>query len=391
MWNLSQSIQELLYLQHPLPPPIANMLRLGHRRLLKLHEDFTDIASELRIWSFYETIDSRLSGSGSGFHDAVGFGAPLVSIKSSIIGARQEQVFSLDSSHALTASFGTANRRTMVSYLEDLAAAVRKAQDLSSRYPHNQLDLAKHVKVEIIGFYEDPDTELAESAIRLYYTRYHLGDFLDKGPERCLAERLTRPSKRASRGSPRAAELRDPKAVPGGSAQKLGKAPALDDDDDAAAASSQQAKKAEEPSPDIVVTRPSLAPGTKSLPAEGVRRVHTLTVPALTSPGFHRPSSRASEGSTTSEPTMDDHSPKSGKTLRDIADDLELGAGIQSTDSNSVRRLREERLRKLSALDLGAGFSRPDPHRRKFMWIHLPFTNPPWVKVYREPPLPRHR
>ena len=80
MWNLSQSIQELLYLQHPLPTPIAGILRLGHRSLIKLHEDFTDIASELRIWSFYETIDSRLSGLGSGFHDAVSFSAPLVSI-----------------------------------------------------------------------------------------------------------------------------------------------------------------------------------------------------------------------------------------------------------------------------------------------------------------------
>ncbi|KAI8266787.1 Protein SERAC1 [Colletotrichum sp. SAR11_239] len=159
-----------------------------------MHEDFATIASELRIWTFYETIDSQLSGSGSKNHGTakeVRFGAPIVSIKSSLVGVRQERVFALDSEHANCASFGQGNTEIMGSYLTELAAAVKKATDLSSEYIHTPLSLKKHVKVEIIGFYDDPDAQV-ESDIRLYFTKLHLEEFLEKGPERCLEERLRR-------------------------------------------------------------------------------------------------------------------------------------------------------------------------------------------------------
>ncbi|KAI8244767.1 hypothetical protein K4K57_003895 [Colletotrichum sp. SAR 10_99] len=151
-----------------------------------MHEDFATIASELRIWTFYETIDSQLSGSGSKNHGTakeVRFGAPIVSIKSSLVGVRQERVFALDSEHANCASFGQGNTEIMGSYLTELAAAVKKATDLSSEYIHTPLSLKKHVKVEIIGFYDDPDAQV-ESDIRLYFTKLHLEEFLEKGPER---------------------------------------------------------------------------------------------------------------------------------------------------------------------------------------------------------------
>jgi hypothetical protein len=66
MKNLSESIRKLLHLERALPRSIADELRLGHKPLLKLNDEFRDISSELRIWTFYETIDSQLSGTGSG-------------------------------------------------------------------------------------------------------------------------------------------------------------------------------------------------------------------------------------------------------------------------------------------------------------------------------------
>ncbi|KAF9876813.1 hypothetical protein CkaCkLH20_05659 [Colletotrichum karsti] len=194
MRNLENSIQRLLRLQRPLPQSISNELRLGHKPMLKMHDKFATIAAELKIWSFYETIDSQLSGTGSqnrGTAKEVRFGAPIVSIKSSLVGVRQERVFALDSEHANCASFGLGNTEMMSTYLKELAAAVTKATYLSSQYFHNPLSLKKHVKVEIIGFYDDPDAEL-ESDVRLYFTKLHLQEFLDKGPERCLEERLRR-------------------------------------------------------------------------------------------------------------------------------------------------------------------------------------------------------
>ncbi|KAJ9151412.1 Protein SERAC1 [Pleurostoma richardsiae] len=202
MTNLRESIRLLMHLQHPLPMSIADDLRLGESTLLKMHEDFAAIASDMRIWTFYETIDSLLSeGSESALTDTVQFSAPLVSIKSALVGVRQETVYSsLESGHANCASFGPQNPKTMAAYLEDLSLAVSKAVDLS-QYTHTPLTLKERVKVEVIGFYEDPDAAM-DSAIRLYFTKYHLADFLDKGPERCLAERLTGGPKSSPDNSP---------------------------------------------------------------------------------------------------------------------------------------------------------------------------------------------
>ena len=61
MPNLRESIQELLYLEKPLPASLTRELALGYKPTLKLHDQFTDIASEIRIWTFYETVDSTLS------------------------------------------------------------------------------------------------------------------------------------------------------------------------------------------------------------------------------------------------------------------------------------------------------------------------------------------
>ena len=49
---------------------------------------------------------------------------------------------------------------------------------------------------------------------------------------------------------------------------------------------------------------------------------------------------------------------------------------------------REELINKARFVirDPTAGFSRPDPNLRKFMWIHTPFTNPVWVRVSEKYP-----
>ncbi|KKY33487.1 putative ankyrin repeat protein [Diaporthe ampelina] len=195
MRNLSESIQLLLHLQRPLPTSLVNEIRVSNKSLIKMHEDFTDVVSEMRVWSFYETVDSQLSGSGLDYADEVQFSAPLVSIKSAIVDVRQETIYSaLESDHAHCASFGVTNPRTLATYLQDLAAAVAKAETLSQTI-HTPLRLKEHVKVELIGFYEDPDASL-ESDIRLYFAKYHLAEFLQKGPESCLEERLRRVSRR---------------------------------------------------------------------------------------------------------------------------------------------------------------------------------------------------
>ncbi|KAF6820665.1 ankyrin repeat protein [Colletotrichum plurivorum] len=375
MNNLENSIQRLLRLQRPFPRSITKELRVGHKPLLRLHDEFSTIASELRIWTFYETIDSQLSGSGStnrGRSKEVRFGAPIASIKSSLVGVRQERVFSLDSEHANCASFGSGNTETMNSYLADLAAAVQKATSLSAEHVHTPLSLKKHVKVEIIGFYEDPDAEM-ESAIRLYFTRLHLQEFLEKGPERCLDERLRRTTlPRDYEPVTREETQKSGLGILSGFqelGQKIWRARSNSGSRPRTSDSESQG------SPPIVVTRPSMAGGSNSMPVDTMRRMGSLTVPPLSPPGFNRLSSRASNAeSTRSDPTELELSPKSADPS------LAAEPGVEKSHSEPLAK-REERLSRGSALDnLTAGFSRPIPSARKFMWIHTPFTNPSWVK-----------
>lgn len=324
-----------------------------------MHDDFTDISSEMQIWTFYETIDSQLSGSGYGVTNEVKFSAPLVSIKSALVNVRQEIIYSsLESDHAHCASFGISNPRTLNTYLLNLAAAISKAATLSQSV-HTPLRLKQKVKVEIIGFYEDPDAA-TESDIRLYITKYQLAEFLQKGPEMCLEERLRRVTHRPGPGR----------------RQTIVHGPGH-------GSSSGPGDRERPVSPGIVVQSPGTDDEHWRIPLG--RRLHSLTIPTLSPPGFGRPSSRTSNGttSTMSDPTGQEVSPKEATTLttqraqdpRSKPETDQLGLGITS-------RSRAERASTSSALqDLTAGFSRPNPDQRKFMWIHLPFTNPVWVKV----------
>ncbi|KAK2028799.1 hypothetical protein LX32DRAFT_561991 [Colletotrichum zoysiae] len=378
---LQDSICRLLRLQRPLPRSISGYLTLGHKPLLKMHEEFSTIASELGIWTFYETIDSQLSGSGStsrGRAKEVRFGAPLASIKSSMVGVRQERVFSLDSEHANCASFGMGNTETMNTYLQELAFAVQKAMELSSQYIHTPLNLKRHVKVEIIGFYEDPDAEM-ESAIRLYFTKLHLQKFLEQGPERCLEERLKKTALRPrSDPDPPHPSQEDSQKTNNGLGILSGfqelRQKALQGLSDSISRPKTSDSESQG-SPGILVTRPSVAEGSHSTPVETIRRMQSLKVPSLSPPGFSRPSSRNSNaGSTRSDPTDLELSPKA----IDPEPLPEMGVGKRHSEPLSRR---QDRLSRGSALDdLTAGFSRPDPTSRKFMWIHTPFTNPSWVK-----------
>lgn len=378
MSTLSVSIQNLLHLQRPLPRSLAHDLRVGSKSLSNMHEAFADISSEIRIWSFYETIDSQLSGSGLGIANEVQFTAPLVSIKSALVGVRQEVIYSsLESDHAHCASFGISNPRTLNTYLLDLATAISKAETLS-RTKHNSLQLKQRVKIEIIGFYEDPDAGAGlDSDVRLYITKYQLAEFLQRGPERCLEERLRRVPQRPGRPRSRGhASIHRWAHDAGGYVGRV---------QERLSSMSRSPARQRPVSPGIFVTEPSFTgDGTPSTPAG--KQLRSLTIPTSPTPRPGRPISRGSNGttSTMSEPTGHEGSGKqaTSSTYRELhrrtqSDDDRTGLGISPNN-------RAERLSKALAFrDLTAGFSRPNSDQRKFMWIHLPFTNPLWVKVSR--------
>lgn len=383
MKHLSESIQLLLHLHRPLPRSLAFGLRVGNKSLLKMHDDFADISSEMRIWTFYETIDSRLSGSGMGLANEVEFSAPLVSIKSALLGMKHETIYSsLQSDHAHCASFGITNPRTLTVYLLDLAAAITKAETLSHT-EHTPLKLKEKVKVEMIGFYDDPDAGLESSDIRLYIKKSPLSEFLQKGPEQCLDERLRHVPQRL--GSGRRRTSRRPSHGSDGLIDHVRRA---------LRSVSRSPERGRRVSPGFVFTPPSAVQASATSPPG--RRPNSLTIPVPPPRSSQRPSSRASVGttSTMSEPTAHRVSMDEPRrtVYRDLeqrskseADQMEMGLGITSG-------LRSQRNYVASALhDLTAGFSRPNPTKRKFMWLHMPYNNPLWVKAGHDscPPVER--
>ncbi|KAI1422515.1 hypothetical protein F5Y12DRAFT_762408 [Xylaria sp. FL1777] len=406
MPNLRESIQHLLYLEKPLPRSITDELRLGYKPLLKLHDKFTDVASELRVWTFYETVDSQLSGLGSYDFDEVHFSAPITSIKSGLVGSRTEQALSLESDHAHCASFGPQNLQIMHSYLYDLGEAVRKAELLSSAFVHTPLRLSSKVKVELIGFYDDPDSGVDQS-VRLYVSKHYLNEFLEKGPEKCLRERMNTMAPRTRRAMIPPSRRHDasPQRLSGAGSvwtgvREFGQR-ILGSSHSNEESRSPEADIPHQASPEIVVTshtpkRPSLTGvASEPLPAVNVSpgRSRGLTVPSLATPGFSQPSSRKSNESVRSsiddvarsltEPITTEVSPKTRESHQspddDHATDEPLRVGGEGTDATRRGR-RGQMSRAASWQDLTAGFSRPDPTKRKFMWIHLPFNNPYWVK-----------
>ncbi|ORY72099.1 uncharacterized protein BCR38DRAFT_480569 [Pseudomassariella vexata] len=403
MPNLRESMQHLLDLPQPLPRSITDGLRLNHRSLLDMHDVFTDIASEMHIWTFYETIDSQLSGFGAGDLDEVHFSAPIASIKSSIVGSRHEQALSLESDHARCPSFGINNISTMHSYLIDLGRAVRKAQELSSKWVHTPLKLADNVKLELIGFYDDPDPD-SESDVRLYSSKHYLNEFLDKGPENCLRERLNTVAAKPRRLTLRPSQL--PSSSSSGfhlSSGALGIWSTMQDmgqklfNGPPSRSQVRSPDRAGRPgSPQIVVTsdglsRPPPVGASNSMPASVPSRSRGLTVPSLSTPGFNRPSRSSSlskrtdsneTARTLSDPTATDVSPRTvGPVPIDQSVTHDAAPGLDENDYDPGSKVRGHHVSQASALeDLTAGFSRPDPNKRKFMWIHLPFNNPHWVK-----------
>lgn len=405
MPNLRYSIQHLLYLDDPLPRSMMDQLRVNNKSLLSMHDSFMDIASEMHLWTFYETQDSQLSGWGHTDNDEVHFSAPLTSIKSGLLASRHEQVYSLESDHADCASFGENNQRIMHSYLSDLAKAIAKAEKLNATYTHNPMRLVERVKMEIIGFYNDPDPETSTD-IRLYVSKHYLQEFFEKGPERCLQERLNTVAVRPRRGSHLHHRTSSGAGAPSSGAlglwsnvqdigqSLLGRLPRAGSQ---SGAESVQGRT----SPDIVVTTHatpgSLPPNAHGpyVPAPATSRARGLTVPALATPGFHRPSSRSSS-TRHSDLLVNDEvtrsftdpiavSPQTAPTAIDpIAPTSRTAAlpegGRQHHVSASTDR-RDQLGQAVALEDFSAGFSRPEAAERKFMWIHVPFNNPHWVKV----------
>lgn len=416
MPTLATGIQSLLQLSTPLPTSITDDLRVGNTLLLQLDDDFKSIAHDFRIWTLYETIDSRLSG----INGDVYFTAPLTSIKSAILGMRQETILPLQSDHANIASFGRHNVHTMRLFLKQLSALIGRADEYSREDGNWSLDLEQKVNIEIHGFFEDSPGTLDSATIRAWSTRLPLREFLRKGPEECLAERLneveTVDEGRFLRTRGKTARMP--------TERENGKTAADDSGNNALGISQDGSFRASPPVSPVI--RPLDAGKTRSESAPQVisRSPITPLSPVAISPPTHystpmqRPSpliranfdqdlavdrlsppargqmdrtlSRsASLGTQASQYEYRDFPPfsqRSRSTIEGFSDDDDIDASPKLPEAVvAIRKVVEDGEKRASETvivdEVPVAFSKPQVEARKFIWVHLPYNNPSWVTV----------
>lgn len=176
-------------LVYPVPRPLQKQLEVNSGKLVEMTLGFNRVAAELKLFSFYETIDTNLAPKANGT-EVVIFTAPIVSIKSAVLELHHEVERPLDGNHADCAAFGKVNNYAQWSYLEKLEKAVKKSLELCTK-DHIELDLKGLVEVEVHGFYEAGDKpSLDKAPIRLWTTKDRLKQFLVKGPAKCLNDFL---------------------------------------------------------------------------------------------------------------------------------------------------------------------------------------------------------
>ncbi|KAM0549811.1 hypothetical protein ACHAPJ_009250 [Fusarium lateritium] len=420
MPSLATGIQNLLQLSAPLPTSVTDDLRVGNSLLLRLDDDFKSISHDFRIWTLYETIDSRLAGSSGDVY----FTAPLTSIKSAILGMRQETILPLQSDHANIASFGRHNVHTMRLFLKQISALIGRADEYSSEDGNWALNLEQKVNIEVHGFFEDSPGTMDVGTIRAWSTRLPLRDFLRKGPEECLAERLNeietvdegRFLRNRGKTTMLPTERRESKVISDETAKNpLGitqersfqasppASPVIRPVDAGTKTRSESAPQAVSRTPVTPLSPVAISPPThystpmrRPSPLIRANFDQDLAVDRLSPPPRGRMgrslSRSASLGTQASQYEYRDFPPFSQRSRSTFEGFSDEDDGIDASPRLpeaviAIRKVANDGERRASETvivdEVPVAFAKPQVEARKFLWVHLPYNNPSWVtKVF---------
>jgi hypothetical protein len=307
---------------YSIPKSLQKQLEVNSSKLAMMSKEFNRVAAELSLFSFYETIDTKLRPDGNG-KDVVIINAPIVSIKSAVLELHHEVERPLDAEHADCPAFGTKNNYAQESYLDKLERAVKKSFKLSKKFikdDHTELDPKGEAKVEIHGFYEPEEKTVGSTmdntpVIRLWSTKTPLKEFILQGPAQCLGEFIK-------------ASTRPPKSEP------------VSRDSDS-----------------------QLLIADKSTHSNG-RRVNSSPIQAQSSVAY-------------AEINSSDELHRLPKQNSIAAESLLMPQESDDKRFGRSASVSSQRQRSPSATPL----ARPTTTNQKLTWVHLPFNNPTWCAV----------
>ncbi|KAL9107404.1 MAG: hypothetical protein Q9227_007688 [Pyrenula ochraceoflavens] len=190
------SIADELALRWTMSDELRKSFAINHLSLSQIDNKFKALSADLRIFSFYETVDTELLLTPTTDPSAqpTPFRAPITSIRSAILDLENELEIPLPCTHVGTATFQGVADPTSGRFLKELKADI-DASVVLSRKDNYKMDVDDQVVVEVNGFYEDTALGISStSPLNLWSTRRSLRDFLRLGPSRCLEARLREPA-----------------------------------------------------------------------------------------------------------------------------------------------------------------------------------------------------
>jgi len=381
---------------------------------MHMDEEFRPLASDMQIWTFYETIDSKISSATESRPGDIYFAAPISPLKSALLGIRQERIFPLQSDHMNCASFGRNNAQTMNLFLKELGNYILKADQLAKRL-HAQMNLEGKVSIEVHGFYEDAVAVTSAetlTSIRPWSTRVPLGDYLAKGPLEVLNDRLNEVAEGPVEAQFLAARRRTER-LKDADAPDLSAASDLDLGQNVLGIQSEADRDSLEvllsenvvsttpnsprisgtpknsPSPDVATstTVDRSARDGRRFSSHSAEQTHTAQEGVLDTQTRSRSASGGRYPSNSNGPSPTPNSPRSNRRValtRRFSDQFNAKWSGQ-LDRTIYRTSAGYNQNKATAEDDDDAcmpvFTRPQASSRRFVWTHLPYTNPAWVKV----------
>ena len=177
------SIREVMQLRSDIPESLERQLCIGSGELRNMAEKFQRFSTDLRINTYYETIDSDLAFIPANSDIPRSYHVPIASVASAILDLEHEFEAPLSSDHMGCATF-EGDDEAQETFTVELESAVRLATALS-KMKHNKVNLEEEVNIEVNGFFED-----SISSVKFWTARPSLADFFRHGPTTLLEGRL---------------------------------------------------------------------------------------------------------------------------------------------------------------------------------------------------------
>ncbi|KAL5343814.1 hypothetical protein BJX70DRAFT_385147 [Aspergillus crustosus] len=369
--EFARSTRRLLRLKECIPLELREAFRPRHEMLERLGGQFRAISADMKIWTFLETVDSVFTITDTETGSTIDMHVPITSIRSGLLGFEHESELPLATDHVGTASFKGQESTARLDFIRGLQSAITTALELST-ISDIPLQAEQEVMVQVNGFFEDTSRGVSvDSPLQLWSTKTPLELFLDRGPMKCLEDRLKK-SNRLSTSTYDESSTSEfssrPTSAPVESSQIGSHNPTSRDRDIIPM--------------DVVSSRPSVR-RTRSFLAQGPSpRIHVTEPPVDGYFDIQSEGSVSEKRLSTEDPADEGAEEEENERSDNLGTISPSQRNLLSSLSSKYREFLNIPFREQTPEErprIVPRFDRPEPGTEKLIWIHVPYTHTDWV------------